>query len=63
MEAVACPVSHTVYPFVHIFLLAIVHCNEYPVWFEAFGFCLYRQNGPSLDSLYHGYTVASDLQI
>lgn len=50
MEAVACPVSHTVYSFVYIFLLAIVHCNEYPVWFEAFAFCLYRQYGPSLDS-------------
>jgi hypothetical protein len=36
MEATVCP---TVYPFVHTFLLAKVHCSESLVWFKASGLC------------------------
>lgn len=30
---------HTLYPFIHIFLLANVHCNKSSIWFEASDFC------------------------
>lgn len=38
MEAVVCP---TVYPFPHISLPAIVHCNESLVWFAGLWLLLY----------------------
>lgn len=42
MEAVVC---HTVYPFVHPFLPANVHCIESLVWFRVFGFCYIINTG------------------
>ena len=43
--------SHTVNPFIHIALLASVHCKESLVWFKASGFCYTIDTGPSLGLL------------